>query len=341
MAEALNITDTTYAGDTALSFILRPLIQADTVQKGCIHVEDGIKKQRTIPRIDVTNIMQKRAATPTSSGSIAVDGRVIVPQDMMLYIEFNPRDFEAHWQAVNLNPKLIDRDLPPTAEDFVTRQTMARLNEFFELAIWRSRKIFDPSNAAAVTPASKGQDVTDSAYIYFDGLMHKLLNDAATIQVSTPRTLISSGASDGSNEVIVEALNRVYKLVPKALLYKYGPGGLKFHVSYATQQVYEDYLTTTTTFKNNDTTERGINKYKGYEVVPLAGMPDNTIIACVTSPGLDSNLWVGMNSAEDENTLKLAQLQANSELFFLKGLFKMDTQAGFPDFIVLYTKITA
>jgi hypothetical protein len=116
-------------------------------------------------------------------------------------------------------------------------------------------------------------------------------------------------------------------------------GGLKFHVNYKTQKIYEDYLTTTTTFKNNDTTEKGINRYKGYEVVPLAGMPDDTIWVCISKPDIDSNTWLGMNSVQD-NQIQLQRLQNNSELFFVKGLFKIDTQIGFGDQLVVYTKIT-
>ena len=346
MPEALVITDVSYAGEAAAAFITKPVIEMDTVQKGCVHVQDGIKKQYTIPRIDVSNFIQKRAATPVSKGNITVDGQVLLPLDLMLYLEFNPRDYEAHWYAVQLEPKLMDRDLPPTAEEFTMLQTMKRLNEFFENATWRSRLVFDPSNPGYVTPASKGQATGDNAYLYFDGLIVKLLNAAAntsngkvTIQVPSPLILIS-GATAGGNENIGDALNRIYKLVPQPLLFKYGNQGLKFHCSYLTQQIYEDFLTTQP-FKNNDTTERGINKYKGYDVVPLAGVPDNTIVACISAPGMESNLWIGCNSDQDETGLMLARLQNNSELYFIKGLFKMDTQIGFPDFVVLYTNITA
>lgn len=338
MPEALNITDTTYAGESASFFLTRPVIEMDTVQKGCIHVHDGIKKQYMIPRIDVTNFIQKRAATPVSVGTMTVDGRVIVPRDLMLYIEFNPRDYEQHWFAVQLEPKLLDRQLPPTAEEFTMLQTMKRLNEFFEKATWRSRIQFDPTGSN-VNPTSKGQAAGDSIYYYFDGLMHKLLNDAATIQVSSPLILVS-GTASGGQENVTAAFNRVYNLVPAALLFKYGAKGLKFHVSYLTQQIYEQDLLLQT-YKNQDTTEKGINRYKGYDIVPLAGMPDNTIIACISSPDLDSNLWLGVNSTDDEKGLQLARLQNNSELYFIKGLFKMDTQMGFPDFIVLYTNILA
>lgn len=337
MPEALVINDTTYAGDNAAYFITRPVVGMDTVQKGCIHVEDGIKKKRTIPRIEVTGIMQKRKATPTSAGQQIVDGRVLEPRDMMLYTEFNPRDYEQHWFAVQLEPKLLDRQLPFTAEAFTMLQTMKRLNEFFEKATWRSRIMFDPEGDN-VNPTTKGQAAGDSEYFYFDGLMYKLITDADTLLVTSPKTLVAGTAGVGE-ENIGDAMLRSYKRVPQALLYKYGAKGLKFHVSYATQQLYEEFLTTQL-YKNNDTTEKGINRYKGYDVVPLAGMSDNTIVVCVSSPDLESNLWLGVNSTSDENSLQLMRLQNNSELFFIKGLFKMDVQTGFPDFVVVYTTIT-
>lgn len=339
MADALVITDTAYAGEAASYFITRPVIGMDTTQKGCIHVQDGIKKQYTIPRIEVTDFIQKRQATPVSKGTITVDGRTLVPRDLMIYIEFNPRDYEAHWQAVNLEPKLLDRELPPSAEEFTMLQTMKRLNEFFEQATWRSRISFDPDLPNPITPASVGQASTDAKFFYFDGLLVKLLADANTIKVTTPLILVSGTAGAGEENVL-DALERVYKLVPEALLYQYGAKGLKFHVNYGTQQIIEDAYTTTT-FKNNDTTEKGINRYKGYDIVPLAGLTPNTIVACVSAPGLESNLWLGVNSVEDQDTLTLAKLQANSEYYFIKGLMKMDTQIGFTDFVVLYTTITA
>lgn len=338
MPEALVINDTTYAGEAAAYFMTRPVIGMDTVQKGCAHVQDGIKKKYTIPRIEVANIIQKRQATPTSSGSITVDGKVLEPQDLMLYMEFNPRDYEQHWFAVQLEPKLLDRDLPPTAEEFTLLQTMKRLNEFFEKATWRSRKAFDPEGDA-LDPTSVGQPAGDAIYFYFDGLITKLLSDSETVDVPNAKTLVAGTAGVGE-ENILDAMNRAYKLVPEAILYKYGAMGMKFHMNYKSQQVYEEALTTST-FKNNDTTEKGINRYKGYDVVPLAGMPDNTIVIAVSRPDVDSNLWVGVNSTSDENSLQLARLQANSELFFIKGLFKIDTQIGFPDFVVLYTTLTA
>lgn len=328
--DALVIEDTTYAGEVASYMITRAVVGADTVEKGCIYVEDGIKKKKTIPRIEVSDFFQKRKATPTSKGTVTVDGAVLEPQDLMLYIEFNPRDYEQHWFATQMNPKLLDAELPPTAENFMMLQIMKRSSEFFENHTWRGRKQYD-DDGDDVDPTTKGASAGDAAYLYFDGLIKKALDNANTIQVSSPVALTAAN--------IISKFDAGYKLVPAALLYKYGPLGLKLFVSYVDQQKYEEALTSTS-FKNNDTTEKGLNKYKGYDVVPLAGIPENTFFWGIGKPDVDSNLWEGINSTEDVQ-LQMQRLQANSELFFVKGLFKMDTQIGFADQLVMYTTLTA
>lgn len=344
MPDALVITDTAYAGTAASYMITRAVVGADTIQKGCIYVEDGIKKQRTIPRIEVSGFMQKRAAAPTPKGTVTVDGQVLVPRDIMLFYLFNPRDYEVHWYAEQLKPQLLARDLPQTAESFMVMQQMKRLNEWFELAIWRSRIDYDTDpGGAAVDPTTKGAAAGDAEYFYFDGLVKKLLDAATaltnpTILVATPATLVA-GTAAGGQENIQAALQRCYAVVPQALLFHYGVTGLKFLVSYKTQQIYEADMRLQT-FKNQDSTEKGINRFSGYDVVPLAGMPDNTIVVCYAMPSLESNTWLGINSTED-NKLELAKYRPEDERYFIKGLFKMDTQIGFPDQAVLYTTLVA
>jgi hypothetical protein len=330
MAEALNIQDTTWSGPAASYMITRAVVGADTIEKGVIYVEDGIRKKKTIPRIEVSNFMQRRSATPVSQGDVVVDGRVLEPQDLMLYYEFNPRDFEAHFYAEQLQPKLLGRELPVTAENFMVMQTMKRLNEFFENAIHRGRKEYD-TQGAAVNPTAKGDVAGAAAYFYFDGIIKKALDAGDIISVPTPIALTFGNIRDKFQA----ALN----LVPKALLYRYGKAGLKFVVSYADQLKYEQALRQDL-YKNQDTTESGINRYSGYDVVPVAGLPENTFYVCIAKPDIDSNLWLGINSTED-NQLQLMRLQNNSEMFFVKGLFKMDTQIGFADQLVIYTTITA
>lgn len=331
MAESLIINDTNYAGEAAAFMITRAVVDIDTVNKGCIMVKDGIKKEYTIPRIEVANIMQHRAATPISQGTVTVDGNILFPKDYMSYIEFNPRDFEAHWFAYQLSPTLLERTLPLTAENFMIFQFMKRVNEFNELQLWRGRTAFDPANGG-LDPTIKGQLAGDAVYQYFNGLIYKLLSDSGTIQIGSAATLTTSN--------ILTVMNSIYYAVPQALVARYGDTGLKFLMNIDTQRIYEDALTTQS-FKNNDTTEKGINRYKGYNVVSLAGMPDNTIVCCIAQPDTDSSLWLGLNSKDDEQSIKMREVSNNSELWFVKMLLKADVQFGFSDQVVLYTTIIA
>lgn len=327
MPEALNIIDQTYSG-TAMSVMLtRAVEESDTINKGVVMVEDGIKKSRTLPRIEVSDFMQKRKPTPTSQGNVDVDGVTLTPRDIMLYYEFNPRDYEQHWYAEQLSKTLLPRELPQTAEAFMIMQTMKRLNKFFEYAWWRSRISYDP-DGTGTTAASVGAETGDEAYLYFDGLIKKALDADDIIAVPSPVALTVNNIRD--------KMTAAYNLVPKAKMFKYGKGGLKFIMSYADKNKYDEALRTDS-FKNTDTSEKGYERFRGYEVEVVAGMPENTFFVCFGKPDIDSDLWIGLNSNEDQATLELKRLQNNSELFYVKGLFKVDTQLAFADQIVIYT----
>jgi hypothetical protein len=331
---ALQINDTAYAGTFASYFLLPATFGMDTVQKGSVYVQDGIKKSHTIGRVDFANPLQPRKATPTSSGTFTVDGRTLTPEDLMLYTEFNPRDYEQHWLAEQLSPTLLARELPVTAENYMMQIGLERMFEQIERGIWMGSKTY----TAEPGSADNGQ------ICFFDGFLKKMLADATVKQVASPFAL-TAAASDGSHYNIVDAFNALLQLVAtnkKALLsrptrYK----RLKFFVSINTEQIYQTYITTSLTFKGVNTTEQGINKFKGYEIVPLAGMPDDTILFCEGLDDTSSNLFLGMNSSDDETTLELKKLQANSELFFLKALMKFDTQYGFGEQVFLFTTQTS
>lgn len=330
---SLVISDTAYAGTFASYFWLPATFGMDTLQKGVAYVQDGIKKTHTIGRVDFANPLQARVATPSSSGDYTIDGRSLTPSDMMLYTEFNPRDFEQHWLAEQLSPTLLARELPVTAENYMLQMGLNRAFEQVETGIWMGSTTY----TAAPGTAGNGQ------LVFFDGFLKKMVSDVAVKKVASPLPL-SASASSGAVYNIVDAFNALLALVAqnkKALLSKASRyQRLKFIVSVNTEQIYETFLTTSLTFKGVNTTERGINKFKGYEIVALAGVPDDTIIFTESLDDTSSNLYIGMNSMED-NALQLQRLQANSELFFLKGLMKYDVQYGFSDQVFLFTTLVA
>lgn len=327
--DSLVISDTTYAGTFAPYFILPATFAMDSVNKGALFVQDGIKKQHTIGRIDFTNPWQPRVATPTTAiGDITVDGRLLQPQDQMLFQPFNPRDLESHWEAEKLSPTLLARELPQTIENYITALIVKRALEQVENEIWMGSTNYQNNEFVPTTDARYQLQ-------FFDGFMKKFIADSAVYQTSSPVTLTSSNIGDALLDLYTAAAANNKGLIANAARYE----RMKFCVSINTSLIYEDFLTTQP-YKNNDTTERGINKYKGYEVLALAGMPDNTIVFTEALAATDGNLWFGMNSILDEN-FQLARLTPASELFFVKMLMKLDVQYGFANKVFMYTTLVA
>lgn len=339
MAEALIINDTTYAGEAASYMLTRAVVGAETIAQGAAMVQDGIKKKFTIPRVEVADLIQPRKETPTSAGTMTVDASTLEPQDLMLYMEFNPRDFEQHWFAIQLQNRLLDETLPPTAENFIMLQTMKRLNEWFESAWWQSRKQFNP-NGLNVNPTSKGVTESGSPFydsngactmFYWDGFIKKALDNAKTIQVASPVALTAANIRD--------KMSLALAALPKALLFKFGKTGTRILMSYQDKVKYDEALRTDL-YKNIRSDEAGYTQYRGYDIAILPGLPENTFFVTTARPDTQSNTWIGINSVDD-NTLNLQRLQNNSELYFIKGLFKADVNFGFADQTVLYTTQTA
>ncbi|MCA6489084.1 MAG: hypothetical protein IM551_03555 [Chitinophagaceae bacterium] len=325
---SLLINDTSYSGTFASYFWLPATFGMDTIQKGAVYVKDGIKKKHTIGRIDLTNPLQPRAATPVSNatnGNFTIDGRVLEPQDHMFYTEFNPRDFEEHWLAEQLSPTLLARELPLTAENYMMQIALNRTFEQIETEIWMGSTTYN------ATPGDPG----NGQLMFMDGFMKKFVNDASVVQAGSPVALSAANILTQMDALISLVATNRKALISRANRYD----RMKFFMSIESEQFYQAALVTGTTFKGLNTMDRGIKPWKGYEVVPIAGFPDDTILFCEGLPDTSSNLYVGMNSTEDNN-LQLMRLQNNSELFFLKGLMKFDVQYGFSNQIFLYTTLT-
>jgi len=333
---------TTYSGTYASYFWLPATFGMDTVDKGVVYVQDGIKKTHTIGRIDYSNPLQPRVATPTGGASnVTIDGRALTPADVMIYSEFNPRDLEATYIAESLSKTLLDRRVPPMPENYILQIGLNRAFEQIENGIWMG------STTYTATPGSTG----NGQLVFFDGFIKKMVADAAVLQVTagsgsgqtTVVGTLTAAATSGSVTNVLDAMNALINLASvnkKALMARSNRfKRMKFICSVTTEQIYQTATTTGLTFKGQQTQSGETQPWKGFQVVACAGCPDDTIVFCEALADPTSNLYIGMNSVEDE-ALQLQKKQANSELFFLKGLLKFDVQYGFSEEVFLYTLLT-
>lgn len=327
MTNQLTITDLNYAGE-ATGFMLTPaVIDIDTIKKGCISWLDDVRKAISLPTLDITNVMQARMAQPVPGAtSITVGRRYLIPQLYMSYVQFDPLDFLGHWFSREMGPDLIDAPLPAEAQAYLMFQLGLRINEFNENQIWRGRIGYQTANGA-LSPASVNCAAGDSAFQYFDGLINKLLNDASTLSISG--TTITSGN-------IISILQTVYTTIPITIYNRIKE--VRFLMSPDTHRLYNLALANLT-YKDTFNTDASKQQFLGYEVVSLAGLPDNTIIAGLAVDTNEGAFWLAVNSKDNSNQLKLDKVNSASEFYYVKMLMKADVNFSFAFQTVLYTNI--
>jgi hypothetical protein len=110
---------------------------------------------------------------------------------------------------------------------------------------------------------------------------------------------------------------------------------LKLFVSVEDADAY-DMALTKREYKGANYTDRNPERYKGIRIVPLAAWPKDVVVAAATSPGIESNFWMGVDYSDDEEVVLIDKLEAAGEKYFFKMLMKIDTNIVFGEDIVLY-----
>jgi len=305
---AITINDTSYAGKYASPIINKHVTEFASVNKGVLYVAET-RKALTIPTFSLTGLIQDRAATPVSAGTGTVDKRVATPADQMVYWEFNPRDFESHFESEYLSEMLLKREISPEFLAAVQDALTSYVNSRMDFQVWRSR-------------TSNTNDLK-----YYNGFVKKMLDDSDVIDVS-------SAALSASN--IEAKLNLVKDAIPDAIYEN--PDG-KYIMNIEAGKFWAD-AQRLAGYKGVGMTERGELMFDGRPIVTVPGLHEDTIIYTPCSNSIASNLWYVINSTED-SLVQYDFLQANSELMFFKMLYKADVQYRYGSEIVLYTTQTA
>jgi hypothetical protein len=306
-------------------FITEALTGLDTLNNGLLYVAEGIKNDKyVIPVLNATPKLYPRSSFPTSHGTTTLSNKEVNLGAFEVYEEFNPDIFENHWHQDQLTNMLLQRGLPSTFANYLgsyyTQKSYVPLESAFHMGSVGY-------TASAATDADPNFSIK-----HFDGIIRQAIVGSAP-QVGSPSAITPAN--------ILAKFEAAKLLVKKAILSK--PNRykrLKYLVSVEDAQKFEEALTSTT-FKNNDTTEAGINKYKGYQVIALAGIPENTFYLCEATSDVESNLHLAV-TALDNMTFEINKVQNNSEMHYYKSKMKCGVGiAKFDEFVMHTTKVAA
>lgn len=148
---------------------------------------------------------------------------------------------------------------------------------------------------------------------------------------------IVSGTTELKDGAAVEAaLYSMWKKCPKQIRKR---SGLSIVMGWEAWDAYDQYITDKMV-KYSENSEVNRYRFKGKRIIPITGVPEHTIVMGNFTSGMDSNLWMGVDYANDAEVLKVDRLQSNSELFFFQMRMKMDVNIVKPAEIVVHTAYT-
>lgn len=120
---SINFAGNIYSGEVLEDLLVYTAQGNDTYQEGLIHIKPGVQKKFTLPHVSLNKIIQDNVATPTTQGAgsdtnnqYSYSERYLEPSDFMVYVQFNPREFEDLWRPFQPEGPLVFRDLNPTVQ---------------------------------------------------------------------------------------------------------------------------------------------------------------------------------------------------------------------------------
>lgn len=352
MASTVNFAQNLYAGEVLEDLLTYTAQGNDTYNEGLIHIKSGIQFKYIIPTVQLGKIVQDNVPTPTSTHGAAdastgqnqytFTERYLEPQEFMVYIEFNPRDFEKYWKFAQPDGNLVFRELDPKVQAKMLRLLMDKKNEYIGESIWCSAKggkivakVTAPAGCTEI-----GGDNAGGTMKYFDGAIKRILANTASTASAEEKAggqVVIAGTTQLTTGAEVEAaFNAMWKKCPKQIRKK---AGLVFVCGWEVWDLYDQYLSDKQV-KYSDNTKVNEYRFKGKRIVPITGIPEHTIVLGEFTTGMESNLWMGVDYANDTEVVKVERLQANSELYFFQMRMKMDVNIVRPAEIVAWTAYT-
>ncbi len=327
--------DGSWSGLYAQYIITKAFYAMDTLEKGVVAVDDGIKKIFTIDRIDITNPLSPSQAVPTNQpgSGWTIDSRTMTPGNFQTYQIANPRDLESTVWSKYLADPILEEILPtggPDVNGKMIYTLLSRCGESIENMFWMG------------SLAYQGHYVWGDANYqlqYFNGYLQRMVNDPlVNLSTITPVAITNSNIL----AILQDLLNQASSIYKALISDKNSHRDMRYLCSVKTWMIYKDALSNLS-FKGGDIDESGTYTWKGWKVEPIAGMPDNTVVFSRASidPNV-GNFHVAMNSEKDWN-LRIGQVDGNifAETWAMLGKWKMDVNYGWSDQIFLYTTLTA
>ena len=304
------------------------------VEQSLAYMNEGDKDGYNAYKHDIKNVLRTRSSNPASV--VANSSKKQNYKRSLAVVEsfetFDPSDYYTHW-----------KDYQPAGE-FQWEELPTEVKSVLE-------ELFLGNAAEAVE-----DELTNSTSGLVSGLIAQLESNALTSldgAVATPtqnvdNTSIAFRASAGlsgdnlgvalTTANIFQKLEILIKNQTKAMRKR---SGRKFMVSHGTADLIREAQRLELNFKGVDTTEEGIMRYAGYDIIENPSFPDDNILfASMTGDMKTDAIQLGTSMSSDFNNLEVNRVSPFGRTYGMLLTFAIDIFVVRPEEVCFYTTAT-
>lgn len=321
-----------YTGQAPKGILARALCGNVFVRLNLAHMNEGDRCSYNVYKQDVKNTLRKRTKNPSSTPNATNEFATYTRELCIVeaYEEFDPADYHCHWKALQPEGPFLWEALP------------REVQEVFE-------DLFLGSAAEAVEEALTNGD----AVLGVTGLIPQLLSpaltplncvDPTTTQIvnNTAIAFRAHGGGTGDELGVVLTPQNIFEKLELLIRSRHNAmrkrPGFKFMVNYKTADIIMDAQRTVLEFKGVETTEKGILRYGGYEIVVNPSLPNDTIIfASMTGDMKTDAIQLGTSMSEDFNNVDVQRINNFNRCWGMLLTFAIDIFVARPEEVAFYT----
>mgnify|MGYP001377514036 FL=1 len=296
LATTTNIT-TTYAGESAGSYIAAALLSASTIDDGGLTVKANIAFKEVIKKLATNALVASASCDFSPTSTITLTERIIEPKELQVNLQLCKYDFVNDWEAQSMGYGL-GQTLPPKFTDFMIAHVASEVAQNTEFCIWQG-------------------DTAAAANNSFDGFEKLIAASAAAGDIPAAQQVAAVAGGLLSTNIIDE-LSKVVDAIPAAL---YGKEDLFLYIGSKAAKLYVQALGG---FGANGLGANGVANMgtqwwnngsltvNGVKIFVCPGMSDNKMYAAQRS-----NLYFGtglLNSTNEVKVLDMSNLDASNNV---------------------------
>jgi len=206
MATTMTISNSSYAGEKAASFIAAALLSANTLDKGGVTIKPNVNYRQVMQKIAVGDIIANASCDFAATSDVTLTERYLTPEEFQVNMELCKKDFESDWLSIEQGFSAFDT-LPKSFAEYLISHVAAKVATKTELNIWN------------------GVNATAGEY---DGLVTLMTADSDVIDVVTAETSVTPAN-------IIQELGAVIDAIPTTV---YGSDNLSIYISSADARSY-------------------------------------------------------------------------------------------------------